>query len=97
MTPCRWSIRKQRNKDKCSYPHSFQSSQGVGNTTGSQQITNTTSKQISKMYVIFIMQYWGEMKQGRAQTAGEEGPANGEFEILNTVITRRFYEKTAFE
>ena len=36
------------------------------------------------------------MKQGRAQTAGEEGPANGEFEILNTVITRRFYEKTAF-
>ena len=39
------------------------------------------------------------MKQGRAQIAGEEGPANGEFKILNTVITTRFYdiEKTAFE
>ena len=39
------------------------------------------------------------MKQGRAQIVGEEGPANGEFEIPNTVIMRRFYdiEKTAFE
>ena len=38
------------------------------------------------------------MKQGRAQIVGEEGPANGEFEIPNTVIMR-FYdiEKTAFE